>query len=118
MKSSKSKVTFYGMDLLKRDGPIGLVDTEFAKKKHEGGLGIKDVDVFNSYLLCNGYVCLSKKIAIWVGILQRKYGDLKIRFWFKDEKRSNVKEYLWWRDLIKIGKCEESNGLRFMYFIT
>ncbi|CAK8535431.1 unnamed protein product [Lathyrus sativus] len=76
------------------------------KSKEDGGLGIRDVGRFNTALMAKWiWRLLPEKDAIWVGILDGRYGRFAM-----DLLRGKLPKYkgfpsLWWRDIFK------ANGL-------
>lgn len=65
------------------------------KSKEEGGLDIKDVSNFNRALLSKWlWWFLKEDKAIWVGILQQRYGNLRRRLWFNEGWKKKSKETL------------------------
>jgi hypothetical protein len=68
--------------------------------KEKGGLGIKNLKLFNSFVLCKWkWRCLNKKVAPWYELMKSLYGLLVANLLY-DEGRDGLKHAsFWWRDL-------------------
>ncbi|PNY11621.1 cysteine-rich receptor-like protein kinase, partial [Trifolium pratense] len=72
--------------------------------KEKGGLGVKNIEMFNSALLCKWkWRCLNDKDAIWHALLMYRYGPLSIKLLSWDAVVTGSKDSLWWRDVVGIG---------------
>ena len=73
--------------------------------KHEGGIGIKDIHLFNKALLAKWKWRLgTDEQGLWKDILQSKYGS------WRGLRGNNRKHYTskWWKDLCDVcGEREE-----------
>ncbi|CAJ2670830.1 unnamed protein product [Trifolium pratense] len=76
--------------------------------KEKGGLGVKNLELFNSSLLCKWkWRCLNDKVAAWYDLLSFRYGSLVANI-LCDEGREDLKHAsIWWRDLWSIGNKDD-----------
>jgi len=75
------------------------------KSKGEGGLNIKDLNIFNTALLAKWKwrLCTEEK-GLWKDVLDSKYGSWRSL----DDRKFGQKESRWWNDLRKVcGSGEE-----------
>ncbi|XP_058748653.1 uncharacterized protein LOC131621636 [Vicia villosa] len=81
-------------------------------KHHEdGGLGVKDLDLFNIALLTKWlWRLLNNHEPSWKGILEARYGTFHARILFKRQFGNKAMESTWWRDLMKIADNSEATG--------
>ena len=83
----------------------------FCKTKEFGGLGIKEVGVFNRALITKWlWRFIHEPNAIRKGIIESRYGCLKSRILLKRCLRRVILEYLWWRDVVDMEDVEEEEG--------
>ncbi|CAK8543927.1 unnamed protein product [Lathyrus sativus] len=74
------------------------------KPKSKGGLGVKDISIFNKALLRKWiWRILNDKEAIWSDMIQLRYGNLIRSMWLDENKHHPSKQSLWCRDLNAIG---------------
>ncbi|GAU44838.1 hypothetical protein TSUD_280390 [Trifolium subterraneum] len=80
------------------------------QSKEKGGLGIKDLEIFYSSLLCKWkWRCLTDSEAPWYGLLRYRYGSLEANF-LSGEGRDGIKQAsIWWRDIWRLGGEEDGN---------
>lgn len=77
----------------KKRGIAWISWKSICKSKAEGCLGIKDVSNFNRALLSKWiWRFLKEERALWVGILQERYGNLSRRLWFNEGPRKKGKD--------------------------
>ncbi|CAJ2642708.1 unnamed protein product [Trifolium pratense] len=75
----------------------------------KGGLGIKNLDLFNQALLCKWkWRGLSEDNTLWCKLLVYRYGSMAGNFLLDVNKNVRVQS-IWWRDILRIGG-EESGG--------
>ncbi|XP_058725827.1 uncharacterized mitochondrial protein AtMg00310-like [Vicia villosa] len=80
------------------------------KSKVDGGLGIRDVGCMNISLLMKWkWRILTKDSATWKELLKHRYNKMKVKMFANDKKIINKGDSIWWRDLILINDCDESN---------
>jgi hypothetical protein len=71
--------------------------------KAQGGLGVKNLTLFNKALLCKWkWRFLTEDEAIWVDLLRFRYGHLPSILLTGNVSSNNVKSSLWWRDIIRL----------------
>jgi hypothetical protein len=72
--------------------------------KDRGGLGIKNLALFNSSLLCKWkWRCLVDNEAPWHALLKFRYGSLVANFLYGDGRNSLNHASIWWRDIWNLG---------------
>jgi hypothetical protein len=72
--------------------------------KTRGGLGIKNLEFFNSSLLCKWkWRCFNDKEAPWHELLIFRYGAFAENFLYGEGKERLKKSSIWWRDLWSLG---------------
>jgi hypothetical protein len=72
--------------------------------KKLGGLGIKNLEIFNSSLLCKWkWRCLSEGEATWHVLLKYRYGSFVDNFLYGEGKEKLKISSIWWRDLWSLG---------------
>lgn len=82
---------------------------DICKDKSEGGLGIRDIGMFNSALVGKWvWKFLEKKESLWVQVVESRYGS------FGREVRGGglARASIWWRDLCRLYWGSEGEGLR------
>jgi hypothetical protein len=76
--------------------------------KESGGLGIKNLENFNSSLLCKWkWRCLEDREAPWYELLHFRYGSFAANFLLEDGKEGLKNASIWWRDIWKLGSGAE-----------
>ncbi|CAJ2643768.1 unnamed protein product [Trifolium pratense] len=71
--------------------------------KDRGGLGIKNLDLFNQSLLCKWkWRGISDENALWSTLLKYRYGNMVDNF-MSQSTNDVIGHSLWWRDIMKIG---------------
>lgn len=77
------------------------------KPKEEGGLGVKDLGLFNHVLLVKwAWQLFNEEDALWSRILISKYGELsRVIDLFKEGLIRDKNWSSWWRDLLKVVCC-------------
>ncbi|XP_058750806.1 uncharacterized protein LOC131623814 [Vicia villosa] len=71
----------------------------------KGGLGVKNIAVFNSALLNKWrWRILQGHNALWFNILKARYGDLSLNM-CRGERGSKIpySALFWWKDILKVG---------------
>jgi hypothetical protein len=69
-----------------------------------GGLGIKNLALFNLSLLCKWkWRCLNDDEATWHVLLKFRYGSFAENFLCGEGKERLKKSSIWWRDLWSLG---------------
>ncbi|MCH80366.1 LINE-1 reverse transcriptase like, partial [Trifolium medium] len=72
--------------------------------KDQGGLGVKDLELFNLALLCKWkWRCLIEKDALWYDLLCFRYGPLSTKLLSWEAVATSTKDSLWWRDVVGVG---------------
>ncbi|KAK2457421.1 hypothetical protein QL285_004692 [Trifolium repens] len=85
--------------------------------KDRGGLGIKNLAIFNSSLLCKWkWRCLVDSEAPWHDLLKFRYGSLVANFLYGDGRERINHASVWWRDIWNLGG--EDDGGWFGHNIT
>jgi hypothetical protein len=78
--------------------------------KERGGLGIKNLKLFNLSLLCKWkWRSLVDSEAPWHDLLQFRYGSLVANFLYGEGSAGLKNASIWWRDIWKLGG-EEDGG--------
>jgi hypothetical protein len=78
--------------------------------KEKGGLGIKNLELFNDSLLCKWkWRCLVDREAPWYHLLQFRYGSLAGNLLRQDGRIGIKKASIWWRHIWRLGS-EEDGG--------
>ncbi|XP_045810084.1 uncharacterized protein LOC123904464 [Trifolium pratense] len=76
--------------------------------KEKGGLGVRDLDMFNLALLSKWkWRCIDEKHALWYDLLQFRYGPLSIKILSREAVITGPKDSLWWRDVVGVGGKDE-----------
>jgi hypothetical protein len=76
--------------------------------KVKGGLGIKNLELFNYALLCKWkWRCLIDKEASWYDLLKFRYGSFANNFLHGEGKEKLKTSSIWWRDLWYLGGLED-----------
>ncbi|GAU51623.1 hypothetical protein TSUD_414500 [Trifolium subterraneum] len=72
--------------------------------KDRGGLGVKDLELFNTALLCKWkWRCLNEKEALWFDLLCYRYGPISSKLLRWEAVATSMKDSLWWRDVVGVG---------------
>ncbi|GAU35675.1 hypothetical protein TSUD_162470 [Trifolium subterraneum] len=72
--------------------------------KDKGGLGVRDLELFNLALLCKcKWRCITDKHALWNALLQYRYGPLSFKLLCRETIVTRPKDSLWWRDVVGVG---------------
>ncbi|GAU27776.1 hypothetical protein TSUD_215870 [Trifolium subterraneum] len=80
--------------------------------KNRGGLGVKNLELFNIALLSKWkWRLLDEGDTIWAGLLRFRYGHLSTKILTGETSQIGAKDSIWWRDIMSIGKS--INGLWF-----
>ncbi|MCH83800.1 ribonuclease H protein, partial [Trifolium medium] len=80
--------------------------------KEKGGLGIKNLELFNSSLLSKWkWRCLNDLSAPWYNLLSFRYGSFAANILYGDGRERLKHESIWWRDIWKTGGVEEGGWL-------
>jgi len=82
--------------------------------KEEGGLGVKDLHLFNLFLLSKWvWRCLSDDNVIWLKLIKFRYGSISDKLLNTEGGSGSRMDSIWWRDLCSVGKEKgvESNWL-------
>jgi hypothetical protein len=83
---------------------------QVCQPKEKGGLGIKNMELFNDSLLCKWkWRCLTDSEAPWFQLLQFRYGSLAGNLLRQEGRVALKKASIWWRDIWKLGS-EEDGG--------
>ncbi|GAU43490.1 hypothetical protein TSUD_92010 [Trifolium subterraneum] len=83
------------------------------QSKDNGGLGIKNLELFNASLLCKWkWRCLSDREAPWYDFLRWRYGSLTANVLYGEGRPGLRRASIWWRDIWKLGCEEEGNWFR------
>jgi hypothetical protein len=78
--------------------------------KEKGGLGIKNMELFNSSLLCKWkWRCLEDRANPWNELLRFRYGSPVANFLHNEGKERLKHASIWWRDVWNLG-CELEGG--------
>jgi hypothetical protein len=78
--------------------------------KEKGCLGIKNLALFNSSLLCKGkWRNLNDREAPWHDLLRFRYGSLIANFLFGEGRPGLKQASIWWKDIWRLGS-EEDGG--------
>jgi hypothetical protein len=76
--------------------------------KKRGGLGIKNLAIFNSSLLCKWkWRGLSDRTAPWYDLLRFRYGSLVANFLYGEGRHGLKRASIWWRDVWSLGSDDE-----------
>jgi hypothetical protein len=74
------------------------------QQKEKGGLGIKNMEYFNSSLLSKWkWRCLEDRTAPWFELLRFRYGSLVANFLYNEGKENLKHSSIWWRDIWRLG---------------
>ncbi|GAU27711.1 hypothetical protein TSUD_126570 [Trifolium subterraneum] len=75
--------------------------------KDRGGLGIKNLDLFNLSLLSKWkWRCLTEPNVLWSELLKFRYGSFSDNFLCRSVVSAKSSDSLWWRDILKVGEVE------------
>ncbi|MCH90431.1 ribonuclease H protein, partial [Trifolium medium] len=78
--------------------------------KKRGGLGIKDLKLFNLALLCKWkWRCITDNEAMWFDLLQFRYGHNISSLMHHENNYVGRNDSLWWRDLMRVGCPGDAN---------
>jgi hypothetical protein len=81
--------------------------------KEKGGLGIKNLALFNSSLLCKWkWRSLNDGDASWYDLLWFRYGSLTANFLLEDGNAGLKKASIWWRDIWNLGNMADRGWFR------
>jgi hypothetical protein len=84
------------------------------QSKDRGGLGIKNLALFNSSLLCKWkWRCLDDSEAPWYALLKFRYGSLVANFLYGDGRVGLKHASIWWRDMWNLGSEDEGGSFRY-----
>ncbi|GAU48536.1 hypothetical protein TSUD_282880 [Trifolium subterraneum] len=82
--------------------------TQVCLPKNKGGLGVKDLEMFNLALLCKWkWRCINDKDALWYDLLQHRYGPLSLKLLCWEAVGTGSKDSIWWRDVAAVGGMSE-----------
>lgn len=85
------------------------------KSKEEGGLGIKDLEVFNRALLSKWrWRIIKEKEVIWSGIVRHRYISLVLKLLSSNCRDIKRGDYIWWRDLVLLDSKIEDPVFSFL----
>ncbi|CAI8601182.1 unnamed protein product [Vicia faba] len=119
LRESMWKRKFYGIGLehtflqetYDKKGVAWISWKKICKRKDEGGLGIKDMEMFNKALLSKClWRFLSGENAIWKGVLKVKYDVLADRILLKKRPGKKRLESLLWKGAGQGLRCVSSMG--------
>lgn len=80
------------------------------KVKKEGGLGVKNLEVFNISLLAKWkWRCIHDHNALWRDLLAFRYGNLIAKQTCSLDRSWGTKDSIWWRDLMLLEKDLSQN---------
>ncbi|PNY01857.1 cysteine-rich receptor-like protein kinase, partial [Trifolium pratense] len=80
------------------------------QSKDKGGLGIKNLELFNASLLCKWkWRCLNDREAPWNDFLRWRYGSFAANFLYGEGRAGLKQASIWWRDIWKLGSEEEGS---------
>ncbi|KAL8487236.1 hypothetical protein ACS0TY_023781 [Phlomoides rotata] len=83
------------------------------QKKSEGGLGIRELGIYNKALLHKWvWRILRERESLWVKILESKYGRLETLDIEGMRRKSNIIGYVWWIDLMAIYWGNSGDGAK------
>jgi hypothetical protein len=78
--------------------------------KEQGGLGVKDLTLFNKALLGKWkWRMLTEGDAVWAELLRSRYGHLPTNLVAGNTLSYDVKSSLWWRDIIGLDFGDNEN---------
>jgi hypothetical protein len=78
--------------------------------KAQGGLGVKNLALFNKALLCKWkWRFLTEDEAIWADLLRFRYGHLPSILLAGNSPSNNAKSSIWWRDIIGLERENDEN---------
>ncbi|GAU42670.1 hypothetical protein TSUD_106440 [Trifolium subterraneum] len=73
--------------------------------KESGGLGVKNLELFNLALLSKWkWRLLSDGDAIWADLLRFRYGHLPTQILGRDTHLTGAKHSIWWKDVVSLGR--------------
>jgi hypothetical protein len=73
--------------------------------KEQGGLGVKNLALFNKALLGKWkWRILTEGEAVWADLLRPRYGHLPTNLLAGNTLSYTVKSSLWWRDIIGLDR--------------
>lgn len=83
---------------------------DICKPKKEGGLGVKNLEVFNISLLAKWkWRCIHDHNALWRDLLAFRYGNLIAKQTCSLDRSWGTKDSIWWRDLMLLEKDLSQN---------
>ncbi|PNX89544.1 ribonuclease H, partial [Trifolium pratense] len=75
--------------------------------KEKGGLGVKDLSLFNQALLSKWrWRCIVDINAVWYELLRHRYENNFRNLLSWDGASSSPKDSIWWRDVLKVGELD------------
>jgi hypothetical protein len=78
--------------------------------KAQGGLGVKNLALFNKALLCKWkWRFLTEDDALWAALLRFRYGHLPSIVLTGNTLSNNAKSSIWWRDIIGLERENDDN---------
>jgi hypothetical protein len=81
--------------------------------KSQGGLGVKNLALFNSALLCKWkWRFIDDRNALWSELLSFRYGHLPTNMLGGTSSQTRVKESIWWKDVLGIGRSLDEDWFR------
>lgn len=99
--------------------------------KEKGGLGIKNIELFNKSLLLKlKWRILQEKEAIWPVLLKYRYCNSGFILMSREGRSGSSRDSIWWRDLVSLGhncgqdfnlftdnvKCDLGSGLEISFW--
>ncbi|GAU49942.1 hypothetical protein TSUD_408370 [Trifolium subterraneum] len=78
--------------------------------KESGGLGVKNLELFNLALLSKWkWRLLSEGDAIWADLLRFRYGHLPTQMLGRETHLIGAKHSIWWKDVVSLGRGFEAD---------
>ncbi|GAU48580.1 hypothetical protein TSUD_369510 [Trifolium subterraneum] len=79
----------------------------FCLPKDKGGLGVKDLELFNQSLLCKWkWRLLVDTGAVWYGLLRFRYENQFDNLLSRGGLSPKATDSIWWRDMVRVGDAE------------
>jgi hypothetical protein len=81
--------------------------------KSQGGLGVKNLALFNSALLSKWkWRCIDDRNALWADLLSFRYGHLPTKILGGITTQRRNKDSTWWKDLLSLEKLTEEDWFK------
>ncbi|CAJ2677955.1 unnamed protein product [Trifolium pratense] len=78
--------------------------------KNQGGLGVKNLELFNTALLSKWkWRLIDERQGVWADLLRYRYGHLPTKILTGTTPQVGAKDSIWWRDILSIGRTADED---------